>query len=36
VMSVEIASLIAGALVVAYNIRLAITSRHGRRRGPFM
>jgi hypothetical protein len=35
-MNPEVAAIFAGLLVVAYNVRLAVLSRHGRRRGPFM
>jgi hypothetical protein len=35
-MNAEVAAVLAGLLVVAYNIRLGVLSRHGRRRGPFM
>jgi hypothetical protein len=35
-MSVEVAALIAGVLVVAYNLRVAMVSRRARGRGPFI
>ena len=35
-MSVEVAALIAGLLVVAYNIRVAAVTRRHRQRGPFI
>jgi hypothetical protein len=35
-MGVEVAALIAGVLVVIYNIRVAVVTRGGRRRGPFI
>jgi hypothetical protein len=35
-MSVEVAGLIAGILVVIYNIRVASAMRNGRPRGPFV
>ena len=35
-MSVEVAALIAGVLVVAYNLRVALVSRRSRGRGPFV
>ena len=35
-MSAEVAALIAGILVVAYNIRVAALARRTRARGPFV
>jgi len=35
-MSAEVAGLIALILVAAYNIRVAVASRGGRRPGPFI
>jgi hypothetical protein len=35
-MAAEVAALIAGALIVAYNIRVAVVSRRGRRAEPFV
>jgi hypothetical protein len=35
-MSVEVAAVIAGLLVVAYNLRVALVTRPGRGRGPFI
>jgi hypothetical protein len=34
-MSAELAAVIAGVLVVAYSIRVAVTSLKGKRSGPF-
>ena len=35
-MIVEVAALIAGILVVAYNLRVALVTRRSRGRGPFI